>query len=253
MTALASGRIGPARWVLTDRAGGTSRPPYDGANLASHVGDDPAAVAANRAALAAAVGVAAGHLVTMAPTHGREVAVVDAPPQGEVAGVDALVTATPGLALVALAADCVPILLVDPVAGVVAAVHSGWRGVAVDVVGAALDTMRALGTRPGSIRAVVGPAVCPACYPVDRDRWATVTAVAPAAAARTADGRPALDLRAAVRARLESAGAAVTLVGGCTAEDPTLFSYRRDPVTGRQGGAVVLGADDGGADPDGEG
>jgi YfiH family protein len=231
--------------VFTDRAGGVSSPPYDSLNLGSHVGDDPADVARNRAALAAAIGVPESHLALMRPTHGAGVAVLDEAPVDEVDGVDALVTARPGLALVALAADCVPVLLADADAGVVAAVHSGWRGVAVDVTGAALAAMAGLGARPERTRALLGPAVCPRCYPVAPERRAAVAAVNPAAVATSADGHPALDLRAGIAARLSAAGVAATLVGGCTAEDRRLFSYRRDHVTGRQCGAVALEAEAG--------
>ena len=161
-------------------------------------------------------------------------------PGAEVPSVDALVTATAGLGLVALAADCVPVVLVDPVAAVVAAVHSGWRGVALDVVGAAVDRMVVLGAQAQDVQAMLGPAICGSCYPVPADRAREVARVRPEAVTTAPDGQPALDLRAGLAARLGELGATSTLIGGCTAEDPGLYSHRRDGLTGRQGGAVAI-------------
>lgn len=238
---IVDGSLGPrVRWSFADRTTGSSRPPYDAGNLADHVGDEPAHVAANRAELAAAVGVPGSHLVSMAPVHGNDVGRVVAGSGEPVPEVDALVTTVPGLALLVVAADCVPVLMADGDAGVVAVVHSGWRGVRSDVVGAAFESMVELGARPDQVRAVVGPAICGSCYAVERDRFDEVVAVAPTSAAVAAGGRPGLDLRAAVVSRLRSAGATVSLHGGCTFESPDLYSFRRDPVTGRHGGAVAL-------------
>lgn len=235
------GSLGPrVRWAFADRSDGVSEAPYDACNLADHVGDDPGHVAANRAALAAAVGLDGARLVSMAPVHGNDVGHVDATTTAPVPEVDALVTTVPGVGLLVVAADCVPVVLGDGAAGVVAVVHAGWRGVRSDVVGAALDAMADLGARLDRVRAVVGPAICGRCYDVPRERFDEVVAVSPEAASVAAGGRPGLDLRAGVVARLRSAGAAVTLHGGCTQETPSLYSYRRDRVTGRHGGVVTL-------------
>src|SRR5829696_7222528 len=99
------------RRVVTTRAGGVSKAPYHSFNLGGGVGDDPRAVAANRRRLAAGVGLTEDRLVWMGQVHGRNAAVVDAPRESHVPQTDALVTAEPNLALVALAADCVPVLL----------------------------------------------------------------------------------------------------------------------------------------------
>src|SRR5271170_5273313 len=109
------------RRVSTTRAGGISAPPFDTFNLGDHVGDDPAAVAANRARLAAAIGLGADRVVWMNQIHGDHVEVVDGPRETPVEGTDALVTSTPRLALAVVSADCVPVLLADVRAGVVAA------------------------------------------------------------------------------------------------------------------------------------
>lgn len=254
-----------ARLVFSDREGtgpgGSSRAPFHWSNLGSHVGDDPESVRQNRTALADELHVAAADMVFMHPDHGRGVALVggdDQPavdrrgavtgvaPGSEIQAVDAIVTCEPGVGLVALAADCVPVLLVsrEPVA--VAAVHSGWRGVLVDVVGAALGQLEAIGAHPGQVRAWLGPAICGRCYAVPADRVEQVREVAPQAVSTAADGQPALDLRAGIAARLARAGVAVELVGGCTAEDASTYSHRRDGRTGRQAGAVALLAASGG-------
>ncbi|HEX2074566.1 MAG TPA: peptidoglycan editing factor PgeF [Geodermatophilus sp.] len=229
------------RRVVTDRRGGRSRSPYESFNLGDHVGDAPDDVAANRARLARELGVPGDRLVWMAQVHGDGVAVVDGPVEGPVPGTDALVTATPGLVLCVLVADCVPVLLADEAAGVVAAVHAGREGVRLGVVPAALAAMRRLGSRPADVTALLGPAICGACYEVPRDMQAEVARVAPAGAVRTRRGTPGLDLRAGLAELLHRAGAGqVVHDPRCTVEDPRLFSHRRDGVTGRQAGLVWL-------------
>ena len=238
-----------ARVLFTNRgsmaSGGSSRSPYAWANLASHVGDDPESVISNRSGLAGALGVPAPSMTFMHPDHGRGVAMVSEPtgvqPGAEITAVDALVTDRAGLGLVALSADCVPVILVEPNAGVVAAVHSGWRGLVVDVLGAAITAMEQIGARVGEIRAHLGPAICGACYPVPGERAAEVREVRPEAVGWATDGQPTVDVRVGLVARLEELGARPTVFGGCTAEDPGLYySHRRDGLTGRQGGAVAI-------------
>jgi polyphenol oxidase len=230
------------RRVVTDRRGGRSRSPYDSFNLGDHVGDDPAAVAGNRERVARELGVPERRLVWMNQVHGAGVAVVDGPRDGAVPATDALVTATPGLALCVLVADCVPVLLADPVAGVVAAVHAGREGVRKGVVPATLSAMASLGARARHVSALLGPAVCGSCYEVPAQMQADVARVAPSAAVRTRTGTPGLDLRAGVDEILRRAGIPeVVQDPRCTVEDPHLFSHRRDGVTGRQAGIVWLG------------
>jgi YfiH family protein len=229
------------RRVVTDRRGGRSRSPYDSFNLGDHVGDDAGDVAANRARAARELDVAEDWLVWMNQVHGTGVAVVDGPQDGAVPATDALVTATPGLVLCVLVADCVPILLADHEKGVVAAVHAGREGVRQGVVPAALSAMASLGARARHVTALLGPAVCGACYEVPEEMQREVARVAPAAAVRTRQGTPGLDLRAGIAEGLHRAG--VTQVvhdARCTVEDRLLFSHRRDGVTGRQAGLVWL-------------
>lgn len=240
-----------AEWAFTDRRGGVSAGAYASLNVGGKVDDDPAAVERNRSIVASYVGADA--LTCVHQVHGRDVATFDRVP-GVSAGepdrrglgappghpglpqADAAVTDTPGLALAIQTADCVPLLLADPTGGRVAAVHAGWRGVAADVVGAALDALAPV----GPVQAWVGPAICPGCYEVSEQVRDEVAAAAPAAAATTRAGTPAVDIRAGVLAQLAARGIVGTLVGGCTFESPDLFSFRRDAVTGRQAGVIVL-------------
>jgi YfiH family protein len=232
-------RVGAA---MSERRGGVSAAPFDSLNLGDHVGDDPAAVAANRARLARELGVPEDRLVWMSQVHGTGVAVVDGRQAGPLPDTDAVVTATPGLVLGVLAADCVPVLLADHVTGVVAAVHAGREGVRRGVLPAALSAMASLGARARHVSALLGPAVCGSCYEVPEDMQADVARVAPAAAVRTRRGTPGLDLRAGLEEMLRRAGVTeVVHDPRCTVEDRTLFSHRRDGVTGRQAGIVWLG------------
>jgi polyphenol oxidase len=229
------------RRVVTDRRGGRSASPWDTFNLGTHVGDDPVAVAANRERLAREIGVPAERLVWMTQVHGAAVTVVDGPRETPVPDTDALVTTTPGLVLCVLVADCVPVLLGDPRAGVVAAVHAGREGVRRRVVTTALAQMVRLGARPADVSALLGPAVCGACYEVPPAMQAEVARVAPAAAVRTREGTTGLDLRAGIAESLTRAGVGqVVHDPRCTVEDGFLFSHRRDGVTGRQAGLVWL-------------
>ena len=109
------------RRVTTIRAGGVSAPPYDSFNMGDHVGDDPAAVAANRNRLASALGLAPDHVVWMNQVHSAHVEVVDGPREKAFDNTDALVTSVPRLALAVVTADCVPVLLADARAGVIGA------------------------------------------------------------------------------------------------------------------------------------
>jgi purine-nucleoside/S-methyl-5'-thioadenosine phosphorylase / adenosine deaminase len=223
------------RRIVTSSSGGVSAAPYESFNLALHVGDDPAAVTANRTRLAGAAGLAPDHVVWMEQIHGATVAAVDGPRTEPVEATDGLVTATPGIAVAVLVADCVPVLLADPVAGVVAAVHAGRVGAAAGVVPRAVERFRSLGGDPARSDALLGPAVCGACYEVPADMQAAVESRLPGSAVRTRRGTPGLDLRAGLTRQLTGLGvASIVTDPRCTTEDPELFSHRRDGTTGRQ-------------------
>jgi polyphenol oxidase len=222
------------RRVVTTRAGGRSKPPFESFNLGAGVGDDPAAVAANRDRLADELGLARNRLVWMEQVHGRNAEIVDGPRATAVEATDALVTTEPELALVALCADCVPVLLADPVAGVVGAAHAGRVGARVGVLLAALRAMTEAGAALDRIEVLLGPSVCGACYEVPPAMQADVERHLPGSACRTRGGSPGLDLRAGLWRQLADAGVAkIGVDPRCTVEDHTLFSHRREGTTGR--------------------
>jgi hypothetical protein len=226
------GRILRVRRVVTTRAGGASRPPYDTFNLGDHVGDEPADVEANRKRLTTELGVS--KVAWMEQVHGRTATVVDGSEPGPAEMTDALVTAQPGLAVAVLVADCVPILLSDPVAGVVAAVHAGRVGARVGVVPATLEAMRSVGAETHRIEGLLGPAICGECYEVPAAMAADVEKHLPGSACRTRKGTPGLDLKAGLWRQLADLGVGkIGVDPRCTVEDKTLFSYRRDGKTGR--------------------
>lgn len=185
------GTVSGAHFAFTDRWGGVSAVPYEELNLGGAVGDDPDAVRTNRELAAKSLGLDAARVVWMNQVHGAEVAVVDGPwGDRPVPEVDAVVTTRRGLALAVLTADCTPVLLADPVAGVVAAAHAGRPGMVAGVVPAAVRAMTELGAEPGRIVARTGPAVCGRCYEVPEAMRADVAAVEPAAHSETSWGTP---------------------------------------------------------------
>jgi polyphenol oxidase len=222
------------RRVVTTRHGGVSVPPYASFNLAEHVGDRPDAVAANRERLATGIGLPAQRLVWMEQVHGHTVTVIDGIRPQPVPASDAVVTTQPRLAVAVLVADCVPVLLADPVAKVVAAVHAGRVGARAGVLPAALEAMRRLGARIEEVEVLLGPSACGQCYEVPDQMQADVQDCLPGSACRTRRGTAGLDLRAGLWRQLADAGVArIGVDPRCTIEDPALYSYRRDGVTGR--------------------
>ncbi len=140
-----------------------------------------------------------------------------------------------------LAADCVPVLLADPRAGVVGAAHAGRVGAAAGVLPATVAAMEALGARPPDMEVLLGPAICGGCYEVPAAMRAEVDAQLPGSAVRTRRGTPGIDIRAGLYHQLVELG--VGRIGGdprCTLESRELFSHRRDARTGRQAGIIWL-------------
>lgn len=234
--------VSGAHFAFTDRWGGVSAVPYEELNLGGAVGDDPDAVRTNRGLAAKSLGLDPARVVWMNQVHGPDVAVVEEPwGSSEIPSVDAIVTVRRGLALAVLTADCTPVLLADPVAGVAAAAHAGRPGMVAGVVPAAVRAMVELGADPARIVARTGPAVCGRCYEVPDAMRAEVAAVEPAAYAETTWGTPAVDVTAGVHAQLERLGVRDREQSPvCTIESGDHFSYRRDRTTGRLAGYVWL-------------
>ena len=216
---------------FTDRLGGYSQGDFSSLNLALHVDDDPALVLKNRELIVSKH----GPTMYMNQVHGDAVQVITNSGQ-ESPTCDALVTATPGITLAVLTADCVPLLLSSQ--SVVAAVHVGRRGLVNGVARKAVQVMRELGAT--TIMGKLGPSICGTCYEVDEKTFDEVVGLHPVAKSTTAEGTPSLDLAKALMIDLESLSVVCTIEMRCTNEDPDLFSYRKSQRTGRQAGLIGL-------------
>jgi YfiH family protein len=216
---------------FTNRHGGFSHGDYSSWNLASHVGDDPADVQRNRDKLRERV----GEFVVMSQVHGDTVVVVDkVPAENPVA--DALITSNQNLALVVMVADCIPLLLRSE--KLVAAVHVGRAGLMNSIALKTVAKMRSLGAT--QISGSIGPAICGSCYEVPQELHDQVSAAHPLASSKTRIGTPALDLPRALTSALAVVDVPVEISAGCTLEDESSFSFRRNNITGRQGGVIKL-------------
>ncbi len=246
------------RAVFTSREGGISEAPFGSLNLGDHVGDDPIAVATNRQCLAEAIGA---RPVFMRQVHGRTVADLDDPPEGEVVA-DACLVARPGLAATIMVADCLPVLLTDTEGRAVAAAHAGWRGLAgQDGQGVLEATVAALRLRVGAQAALLawlGPCIGPQAFEVGGEVRDAFCVTDPGAAACFTPGSPDpvprkwwADLPALARRRLHWLGIDAVhgndgSAGWCTvAQSSVFFSHRRDAVrlggTGRMAACIWRG------------
>lgn len=223
-----------ARWWFTNREGGASRPPYHERNLAAHVGDDVAAVRANRDRLQVEVGM--GPLSWMGPVHGVDVECIDVA-VALVPNVDALATTQASLPLVTLGADCVPLLIAA--GDVVIAAHVGWRGFVAGMTDALLGVLTSHAAEPEQAQVVLGPSICGRCYGIPDDRANAIAAISTRAMFPAQAGGAGADIRLGLVEQWESVGANVRTVGPCTFEDPHFFSHRRDGITGRQAGVIA--------------
>jgi YfiH family protein len=234
--------LGPVDLAFTDRYGGASAVPYDELNLALEGEDDLEVCAANLRRVADDFAPGA-FVADMRQMHGRGVDVVEDRRSSGRPEADALVSSEPGAVLVVRVADCVPVLLADPDAGVIAAVHSGRPGLVAGVAPAAVARMRDIGAE--HIRAWLGPRVCGACYEVPETMQAEVGTLVPEAVSTTSWGTPALDIGAGVRAQLEALDVTVVDIATCTRESPDLYSYRRDGArAGRFAGLIRRRSDE---------
>ena len=245
------------RHFISTRVGGFSAPPFHWLNLGFHVGDDPAVVLRNRAHLARALDIPVSSFVFAEQVHGAEVAVVSDEDRGcgattyedSIPGCDALVTNTPGICLTVLTADCVPLLLLDPVRKVVSAVHAGWRGTVNGIARRAVETMvREFRCSPDDILAGMGPSIGHCCYEVGQDVAEQVKAAfGPAKGVLHAGLGTSvrLDLREANRRQLLHAGLrsdAVHVLPECTCCRSDLFYSVRAQKgpTGRFASGIML-------------
>ena len=238
---LTPGQVPGLRFWVTTRHGGVSNGPFASLNLSLSVSDDPAAVQENRRRVLAALGLRADRVVGAEQTHGDGVAVVTpadggrgiAPGVPPVPGVDALITAEPGLFILVQVADCYPVAVFDRRRQVVGLAHCGWRGtlagLPAKLVRAMADTF---GSRPDDLLAVIGPGIGPCCYEVGPDvaEEARLRLPMPEEAVNLRAGRTYLDLPAAVVQQLRAAGVPGAQIFGramCTACNTTTFYSHR--------------------------
>jgi hypothetical protein len=234
------------------RAGGVSEGIYAALNCGLGSRDEPARATENRARVAGHLGTDPSRLLTCYQIHSPEVVVAERPWTREtMPKADAIVTATPGLAIGALAADCAPVLLADAEARVIGAAHAGWKGAVTGVVEATVAAMVRLGARRAAISAALGPCIGPMAYEVGPELEAEVVRL-DAGAARffrrpRPEGRPYFDLPGYLLEQLSRARlGAVESRTACTyAGHSSYFSYRRsvhrkEPDYGRQISAILL-------------
>lgn len=242
---------------FTTRHEGVSRPPYNSLNLGSNTLDSPHNVEGNRSLLARSFGTTLDRFLTVTQVHGTDLLVIDTPnPEFNhflKLECDGIVTNQPGLMIAVCVADCVPVLLHDPVQRVVAALHAGWQGTVANIAGKGVEAMvNIFGSKTKDIQAAIGPCISQCCYEVDapvRDAFKKAGAAwdlysKPGAS----EGKWQLDLSGLNRQQLRDAGLgagqveAEELCVSCNQE--LFFSYRRDGGdTGRQVGFIMLEAE----------
>jgi len=228
---------GVRAWV-TERAGGVSASAYSALNLATHVGDEPAHVAANRNLLRAALNLPS-EPVWLEQVHGTEVLDLNA---GGQRPADGAVTSRPGIVCVVMTADCLPVLFCDRRGRRIGIAHAGWRGLLHGVLPAAI---RAMSTEPAQLLAWLGPAIGPQAYEVGaevRDAFADRGSAALDCFTANPRGRWQADLYALARCSLAAAGVTAVHGGGfCTfAESARFFSHRREAPCGRMASLIWL-------------
>lgn len=238
---------------FTTRNGGVSKPPYNDFNLSANVGDDSAAVEANRKRLLAECNVTAKQVAMAEQVHDSKVGVVGE--GGAIAqGVDALVTDTPDLLLMMFFADCVPVYIVDPVKKAIALIHAGWRGIVGGIPIAAIEALREnFGTQPASCMAAVGPCIGAESYEVGSDvadRFLRLDSSRSSLILLPKNefaGTYTVNLRQVVFSQLCSAGIRAEYISTSTEDtfrnQREFYSYRRDgATTGRMAGFLALRA-----------
>ncbi len=243
-------QLAGVRHGFLTRRGGVSSGLFASLNVGLGSSDDRAAVAENRKIAVEAVAPGAA-LVTVLQVHSATVLPVTAAfPDDARPPADAMVTATPGLALGILTADCAPILFADAAAGVIGAAHSGWKGALADIGPATVAAMEALGARRDRIVAAIGPTIARASYEVDRAFRDRFCAVDPENDAFFAAGKPGhcqFDLEGFIASRLAAAGVRTVVAMGVDTypDDARFFSFRRtthraEPDYGRQLSVIAL-------------
>jgi len=222
---------------FTQRTGGISPAPFDSLNFGEGLGDASGNIAANLKSLIGLTGIA--HPPHQArQTHGTDVLYCSG--EGDIHDIDAdcLITDQADRALAVRTADCLPVLLADPVAGIIAAVHAGWRGTAANIVACAIEEMKQRGASPARIIASLGPCIGPCCFHIEEDTAAALSASAPGASKLIHQHPLRADLTGLNRLQLLQSGLTTDNIESlqtCTScNKDAYFSFRRDKgETGR--------------------
>jgi YfiH family protein len=220
-----------AQILFTARPGGTSVGAFDSFNLGDHVGDTSNSVAGNRRILQNLLSQSEPKFMNQ--VHGNEVVEVDENTQSPITA-DALITRLKGVPLAVLSADCLPILVKGE--SVVAAIHAGRKGILNGIIFNTIERIRS--KSKGELSATIGPAICEKCYEVSLDMYLDAINLEPSLA--TNPETHCLDLKRAAISQLQANEVEVADIGICTAHDLNYFSYRRDGITGRNAGVIVL-------------
>jgi hypothetical protein len=231
------------------RVGGVSRREFASLNCGYSSDDDAGAIATNRARALGRLGLAPTSLCTVRQVHGAEVVIARQPqPERPSVEADALVTDRPGVTLGVLSADCAPVLLADPNAGVIGAAHAGWRGALAGVIEATVQVMVELGAAPERMGAAIGPCIAQASYEVGPELLRRFTQDDPAAADLfepvAGSDRLRFDLKGYVLSRLAQAGIAArtALPHDTHADEARFFSARRTRQHGGERFGLLLSA-----------
>ena len=253
-TAPSLARMGNVSHGFFGSQGGVSEGLYASLNAGAGSQDDPGAVADNRARIAAAIGASTpAHLLSCYQHHSSDALLIRAPfidrPKG-----DAMVTKVPGLALAIMTADCVPVLLCDPEAGVIGAAHSGWKGALGGINEATIEAMESIGAQAGRITAAIGPCIGQDSYEVGpefRDTFLAEVSYSERFFVPGKGDRLQFDIQGFVHARLVRAGLSRTDIIGhdtCALADQYFSNRRRNhqglPDYGRNASVIMLNADE---------
>ena len=237
MEIITADALAPLRHGFFTRKGGASSGIFAGLNCGTGSSDLSEVVAINRSRVAEAMGAPVERLVTVHQIHSPDVVTITAPHEGAAPQADGMVTATPGLVLGVLTADCQPVLFADARAGVIGAAHAGWKGAQTGVLEATLDAMEALGARRADTVAVIGPCISQSAYEVGQELFESFSDETPEARRFFINGngdRYLFDLPSYGLWRLREAGVGhAEWTRHCTYRDPARFySYRRTTHAG---------------------
>lgn len=224
-----------AKWLFTSRIHprGQSSGAYNNFNLADHVLDEPTSVRANRELIAREFNVSFESVIWPKLTHSTTALEITYSQQ-EISAADILFTTSSKLAITTLSADCVPLIAYARNLPFALTAHIGWKGAAMNI---AFEIVSILSKHTDkAVEIILGPSICGKCYVVDAERKSSVTEMLPASAS-IGEG---VDLQAGLAEYFLDSGFQVTSIGVCTFESDSLFSYRRDSVTGRQAAVVKL-------------